>query len=167
MSTKLISSKIEKALNEQVTQEADAAQFYLSLASWVDVQGFEGIAAFLYNHMQEEREHMKKLVDYINLRGRSCEVQTLKAPNIKPKNLHNLFEMVLGQEIENSANINAIVGLCLKEKDFPTFNFMQWFVAEQIEEEALATKLLDKLKIIGDDRSGLYAFDKDITEIKA
>lgn len=165
MKTKFISNKIEKVLNDQMTQEAEAAQFYLSLGSWAEVHGYEGIARFLYTHMEEERGHMKKLVDYINQRGGHCKVQALKAPKAEPKNLHNLFELVLMQERENSKSINAIVPLCMAEKDYATFSFIQWFVQEQIEEEALAMKLLDKMKLIGEDKGnqgGLYELDRDI-----
>lgn len=167
MKTKLISEKIEKALIAQMTQEANAAQFYLALGSWADANGYEGVAKFLYTHMQEEREHMKKLVDYINQRGGYTKVQALKAPDADPKNLHTLFEWVLKQEMENSKKINAIVDTCLKDKDYATFSFLQWFVKEQIEEEALASKLLDSMKLIGQDKGnkgGLYELDRDIVK---
>lgn len=165
MKTRFFSEKIEKALNAQMTREADAAQFYLSLGSWAEVQGFEGIAAFLYGHVQEERGHMMKLLKFINQRGGHCRVEPLsKAPG-DPKTLKELFESVLAQEMSNSKEINAIVDQCLSEKDYPTFNFLQWFVKEQIEEEALATRLLDKMSVIGEDKGnkgGLYEFDNDI-----
>lgn len=165
MKTRLISEKIEKALNAQMTREANAAQFYLSLGSWAEVQGFEGISTFLYGHVKEEREHMMKLLKFINQRGGHTAVEPLAKPPADPTSLHALFESVLAQEMTNSKEINQIVDLCLKEKDYPTFNFLQWFVKEQIEEEALATKLLDKMSVIGEDKGnkgGLYDFDNDI-----
>lgn len=168
MKRKMLSDKIEKALNTQMTNEANAAQFYLSAGSWADVQGFEGIASFLYTHVEEEREHMMKLLKFINQRGGYTKVEALSKPSADPKNLLDLFEKVLAQEIKNSTDINNIVELCLKEKDYSTHNFLQWFVEEQIEEEALATRVLDKLKLIGDEKinkGGLYEFDNDIVKL--
>src|SRR5699024_11837242 len=98
---------------------------------------------------------MKKLMDYINDRDGYCTIQALKAPSAKPKNLQSLFENILEQEKKNTESIDAIVDLCVKEKDHATYNFLQWFVAEQIEEESLARRLLDKLNIIGNDKGGL------------
>src|SRR5690348_4193785 len=105
MSQRLLSEKIEKELNAQMTREANAAQFYLSLGSWCEVQGFEGIAAFLYGHMQEERNHMMKLVKFINQRGGHCRVTSLDQAPPDPAGLHDLFEKVLAQEVNNSKEI--------------------------------------------------------------
>lgn len=168
MKEKLISEKVEKALNAQMTREAEAAQFYLSAGSWAEVQGFEGIARFLFTHVQEERGHMMKLLQFINQRGGHARVEALGLPPDDPASLHALFESVLQQERGNSREINALVDLCLQEKDYPTFQFLQWFVAEQLEEEALATRLLDKMKVIGEDKGnkgGLYEFDQDIVKL--
>jgi ferritin len=168
MSKRLISTGIEKELNAQMTREANAAQFYLSSASWAEAQGYEGIATFLFQHVEEERRHMMKLLKYINQRGGHCRIEALAQPPADPGNLHELFEKVLAQEMDNSKEIHRIVDLCLQEKDHATFNFLQWFVKEQVEEEALASKLLDKMKVIGEDKGdkgGLYEFDRDIVKM--
>lgn len=168
METKLISDKVEKALNKQMTVEANAAQFYLSLGSWAETQGYDGIAEFLYGHNREEREHMMKFLKYINQRGGHTKIEALDKPPADPKTLKELFEKVFSQEANNSKKIFALVDLAWDEKDHATFNFLQWFVKEQIEEEALASKLLDKMTVIGEDkgnRGGLYQFDKDIQKI--
>ncbi|MEO6906800.1 MAG: ferritin [Abditibacteriaceae bacterium] len=159
------SKKMGEELNKQMTREANAAQFYLSFGSWAEVQGFDGIAAFLYNHVDEERKHMQKFLAFINQRGGHCKVTALPAPPADPKNLEDLFNKVLSQEEGNSAYINNLVELAFEEKDYPTNSFLQWFVKEQIEEEALASKLVDSMKVIGEDsgnRGGLYEFDKNI-----
>lgn len=168
MKKKFFSDKVEKALNDQMTREANAAQFYLSMGCWAEVQGFEGISNFLYMHNGEEREHMMKLLRFINQRGGHTRIEPLAKPPADPNTLHELFEKVLEQEMKNSSDINTLVELCLKEKDYPTFNFLQWFVKEQIEEEALAVKLLDKMRVIGEDKGnkgGLYEFDNDIVKL--
>jgi ferritin len=90
----------------------------------------------------------------------------LKAPPQKYKGVTQLFKDVLNHEIHVSGEINKLVDVCLKEKDYTTHNFLQWYVSEQIEEEGLARKIMDKLKLIGDDKAGMYIFDRDITSME-
>ena len=158
----MISPKIEKALNQQVILEAESSQIYLAMASWAEVEGLNGIAEFLYTHSDEERLHMLKLLKFINERGGHGIVPTLKAPPHKYKGIRELFQEVLDHEIHVSDEINKMVDVCLKEKDYTTHNFLQWYVSEQIEEEKSARILNDKLELIGEDKSGLYLFDRDI-----
>ena len=161
----MLNPKIEKALNQQVHLEAESSQIYLSMASWAEVQGYEGIANFLYQHSDEERMHMLKLVKFINERGGHGMVPALKQPPAKFKGVKELFQQVLDHEILVSTEINKLVDSCLKEKDYTTHNFLQWYVSEQIEEEALARKIMDKLKLIGTDPGGMYFFDRDIASL--
>jgi ferritin len=163
----MISPKIEKALNEQVQLEAESSQIYLAMASWAEVEGLDGIATFLYHHSDEERMHMLKLVKFLNERGGHGVIPLLKAPPQKYKGIRELFKGILDHEIHVSAEINKLVDSCLKEKDYTTHNFLQWYVSEQIEEEALARKIMDKLKLIGDDKAGMYIFDRDIASLAA
>ncbi|MEO6907182.1 MAG: ferritin, partial [Abditibacteriaceae bacterium] len=133
--------------------------------SWAEVHGYEGISTFLYDHVDEERKHMQKFLAFINQRGGHCKITALSEPIADPKNLEQLFNEVYAQEVSNSTYINKLVELASEEKDYPTNNFLQWFVKEQIEEEALASKLVDSMKVIGEDsgnRGGLYEFDKNI-----
>lgn len=163
----MISGKIEKALNQQVLLEAESSQIYLSMASWAEVEGYNGIADFLYTHSDEERIHMLKLVKFINERGGHGIIPALAQPALKYKGVRPLFEQVLNHEIHVSEEINKLVDICLKEKDYTTHNFLQWYVSEQIEEEALARRVIDKLKLIGDDKGGFYMFDRDIASLEA
>jgi ferritin len=163
----MLNPKIEKALNQQIHLEAESSQIYLAMASWAEVQGYEGIAAFLFQHSDEERMHMLKLLKFVNERGGHGVVPALKQPAIKYKAVKELFQDVLKHEILVSTEINKLVDICLKEKDYTTHNFLQWYVSEQIEEEALARKIMDKLKMIGNDSSGLYFFDRDISGMAA
>lgn len=158
----MLSKKIEKALNRQVEVEADSSQFYLAMASWAEVQGFNGTAKFLYAHSDEERMHMLKLVRFINERGGHAVVPALKQPPVAFKGIADIFETLLGHEIKVTEEINNVVHTTLEEKDYTTHNFMQWYVSEQIEEEALARNMMDKLNMIGNDKGGLYLFDRDL-----
>ena len=159
----MVSKKVENALNQQVAKEAMSSQVYLAMASWAEVQGLEGIATFLYRHSDEERMHALKLMRYINERGGHAVVPALAKPPKEMKCIMDVFKSILQQEVEVSGEINGIVDLCLKEKDYTTHNFMQWYVAEQIEEERLARTMLDKLNLIGGDKGGLYLFDRDLS----
>jgi ferritin len=159
----MISPKIEKALNQQVVLEAESSQIYLAMASWAEVEGYNGVAAFLYKHSDEERLHMLKLVKFVNERGGHAVIPALSQPSSKYKGVKPLFQEVLDHEIHVSNEINKLVDVCLKEKDYTTHNFLQWYVSEQIEEEALARRIMDKLKLIGDDKAGLYIFDRDVS----
>ena len=157
-----MNKKVEKVLNAQVEIEASSSQLYLAMASWAETAGLSGTSKFLYVHSDEERMHMLKLVRFINERGGNAVIPALTKPPKSFKNITSIFEGLLSHEVMVTKTINDVVDVCLKEKDYTTHNFMQWYVAEQLEEEALARTILDKLKLIGSDKGGLYLFDRDL-----
>jgi len=165
MKTNRLSDKLTAALSEQVTKEAHAAQIYLSYAAWADNKGYSGIASFLFRHATEERNHMMKLFEYILKRGAKVKVTAIPAPTPDPVNVNNCFEKVFEHEVSNTKAIYSLVKLSRNEEDWATWNFLQWFVKEQTEEENLAISLLDKIKIAGGEKAtidALYLFDKDL-----
>jgi ferritin len=157
-----MNKRVEKALNNQVEKEASSSQFYLAMASWAEGQGLNGTAKFLYTHSDEERYHMLKLVKFINERGGSTVIPGLKSPQKEFKSLENVFKLLLKHELMVTESINNLVDVCLQEKDYTTHNFVQWYVSEQLEEEALARTILDKIMLINGDNAGLYMFDRDL-----
>lgn len=157
-----MNSKIEQALNSQIEKEAFASQFYLSMASWAENNGLNGTAQFMYAHSDEERFHMLKLVKFVNERGGKSVIPPISKPPVDFVNLEDIFTRLLDHEISVTTSINDLVGLCLDERDYTTHNFIQWYVSEQLEEEALARAVLDKIKLIGNDKGGMYLFDKDL-----
>ena len=157
-----MNKRIETALNDQIRKEASSSQYYLSMASWAESNGLNGTANFMYTHSDEERFHMLKLVKFVNERGGRAIVPQLDAPPKDFKNLKNVFESLLEHEIGVTESINNLVDICLQEKDYTTHNFVQWYVSEQLEEEALARTILDKLNLIGTDAGGMYMFDRDL-----
>ncbi|WP_299430473.1 ferritin [uncultured Maribacter sp.] len=161
----MLSKKIEKALNAQIKIEAESSQIYLAMACWAEVKGLEGVAGFMYDQSQEERDHMLKLVKFVNERGGHAQVSELAAPNVTFTSFKEMFEKLLEHEIFVSSSINDLVHITLEERDYATHNFLQWYVSEQIEEEAMARTVLDKINLIGDDKGGLYLFDRDIEQI--
>ena len=158
----MLQKSIEKALNDQIRIEAESSQIYLAMACWAEVKGLEGVAGFMYNQSNEERDHMLKLVKFVNERGGHAQVSALKAPNVTFASFKEMFEKLFEHEVFVSSSINELVHITLQEKDYATHNFLQWYVAEQIEEEATARTILDKINLIGDDKGGLYLFDNDI-----
>ena len=142
-----MNERVEQALNDQIEKEASSSQFYLGMASWAEGQGLSGTSQFLYSHSDEERFHMLKLVKFVNERGGTAKIPGLQAPPEKFKSLPNVFNLV---------------DVCLQEKDYTTHNFIQWYVSEQLEEEALARTIVDKINMIGEDKAGLYLFDRDL-----
>lgn len=161
----MLSKNIEVALNKQIRIEAESSQIYLSMACWAEVHGLEGISQFMYAQSEEERIHMLKLIKYVNERGASAEISDLKAPKSNYKTFKEMFEELYKHEVFVSESINELVHITFTEKDYATHNFLQWYVAEQIEEEATAKTILDKINLIGDDKGGLYLFDRDIQQM--
>lgn len=161
----MLSKNIEAALNKQIRIEAESSQVYLSMACWAENQGLEGVALFMYKQSDEERMHMLKLVKYVNERGGHAVVTDLKAPKTKFGTMKEMFEELYQHELFVSNSINELVHVTFDERDYATHNFLQWYVAEQIEEEAQAKTILDKINLIGDDKGGLYLFDRDIQQI--
>ena len=158
----MLQKTLETALNNQVKLEGDSSQIYLAMASWAENQGFEGIATFMYNQSDEERMHMLKLVKYINQRGGEAEIPQVEKPSLDHTSFKTLFTQLFEHEVFVSQSINELVHISLQEKDYATHNFLQWYVAEQIEEESTARTILDKINLIGDDKGGLYLFDTDM-----
>lgn len=161
----MLSKNIEKALNSQIRIEAESSQTYLSMACWAESKGLEGISQFMYAQSDEERTHMLKLVKYVNERGGQAVITDLRAPKTEFKDFKEMFEELYKHEIFVSNSINELVHVTLEERDYSTHNFLQWYVAEQIEEEAVAKTILDKISMIGDDKGGLYLFDRDIQQL--
>ena len=165
MDTNRLSKTLEQALNDQITKEAHAAQIFLSYGAWADSQGCGGIANFLFRHSNEERSHMTKIVEYILKRGGEVRISAIPAPPENPKTINNCFEKIFEHEVDNTKAIYRIAKMSHDEEDWATWNFMQWFVKEQIEEETLAMQLIDKIKIAGGENAGsaaLYSLDRDM-----
>lgn len=162
-----MNKRIEDALNDQIQKESSSSQFYLAMASWAENNGLNGTSQFMYQHSDEERFHMLKLMKFVNERGGKAVVPAIEQPPVSYDSLEHIFELLLEHELAVTASINNVVDVCLQEKDYSTHNFMQWYVSEQLEEEALARGILDKLRLIGGDKGGLYLFDRDLEKLVA
>ncbi len=155
-----ISSKMTKALSDQIAMESFASNYYLSMASWCEVTGYEGAANFFYQHGDEERQHMLKVVHHLNGIGVQAVIPQVKQPPKTFNSLESICKTALGNEKAVTTSINKIVELAQKEKDHSTFVFLQWFVNEQIEEEKLFETILQKFVLIGRDKLAINEIDK-------
>ncbi len=160
----MINKKVEDICNRQIEREGYSSNLYLAMASWAETSGFGGVADWLYAQADEERVHMLKFIKYVNERGGKAVLPALKKPPVDFKGVEEMFTEVLRHEEYITASINEIVALTLEEKDFNTHNFLQWFVTEQVEEEASVRSILDKVKLVG--KTNMYQFDRDIMTLR-
>ena len=161
----MLSKEVIKLLNEQITKEMHAANLYLSMSSWCYEHSFDGAGKFLFDHAGEESDHAKKLITYLNETDSKVELDTIPAPKSSFSSLLEVFEATYEHEKEITQSINNLVDFMLKSKDYATFNFLQWYVAEQHEEEALFRGIVDKLRLVGNEGSSLYLADQYIKNI--
>lgn len=161
----MLSTRLLEELNNQIHLEGQSSQIYLSMAIWAETKGYGGVAEFMYQHSDEERLHMLKLIKYVNERGGRALVKTMEQPKTEYASLTELFQELLNHEISITSKINDLVGVCLDERDYTTHNFLQWYLSEQLEEEALARTVMDKIQLIDGNSSGLYIFDRDISTL--
>lgn len=155
----------EILLNKQIELEAVSSAIYLSMASWCETKGYENSSNFLYKHTDEERMHMMKIFRYVNEAGGHALQPEIKDIPHDFKSLRKVFEEVLDHEIFITKSIHTLVDHCQSKRDFTTFNFLQWYVTEQREEEILARRILELFDIIGEDGLGLWTIDLEIGKL--
>ena len=163
----MLSKSILDLLNAQINLEFYSSNIYLQMGAWADHEGLEGCSAFLATHADEEMGHMRRIWSYVMEAGHMPVLGAIKAAPSKIKDVKALFEEVYKHEQLVTAKINELAHAAFDEKDMITFNFMQWFVAEQHEEEAMARGILDRIKVIGLDGKGLYFIDQEVGKIGA
>lgn len=163
----MLSTKMIDKLNEQVTIEFESSNLYLQMAAWCAWKGFEGSAAFLKAHSEEERMHMMKLFNYLGETGNLAVINGMEKPKQDYVSLQEMFGLILDHEKFVTSKINELVALAYEEKDYSTLNFLQWYVGEQHEEESLFTSIIDKINLIAYDGRGLYLVDRDLGKLAA
>ena len=163
----MLSQNIVKYLNDQLNLEFYSSNVYLQMSAWADNNGFPGAAKFLKAHATEEMEHMRRLFTYLNETGALAEIYAIEAPQAKYDSFKSLFATVFEHEQHVTAKINELVEVAFDAKDYSTFNFLQWYVAEQHEEEFLFNSILNKFRLLGEDGKALYYIDKDLEKMAA
>lgn len=161
----MLKPNILKLLNDQIALEDYSANLYFAMSSWCDAQKLSGSAKFLELHSDEEHQHMRKLFKYVNETGSMAKVSAVAEPPCEFGSIKELFIMIFEHEKFITQKINELVDACLADKDYSTFNFLQWYVAEQHEEEHLFRGILDMIDVVGLDGRGLFLVDKEIGKI--
>ena len=163
----MLSQTMINKLNEQINLEFYSSNLYLQMASWCESKGLEGCSAFLREHAREEMQHMQKLFDYVNETGAMAVLGAIEAPPYDFSSVRQVFELTLKHECEVTQSINTLAHTAFSEQDYSSFNFLQWYVSEQHEEEKLFKSILDKIDMIGDDSSALYYIDREVAKLNA
>ncbi len=162
----MLSKAIIDKLNEQINLEFYSSNIYLQMSAWCAHRGYAGAAGFLLRHADEEMEHMQKLFDYVSETGGLPLLGKIDAPKSEYKSLKEIFEITLEHEKLVTSKINELVEVTFANKDYSTFNFLQWYVAEQHEEETLFSGIIDKFNIMGEDGRSLYFIDKELATLE-
>jgi len=158
MLTKVLVDK----LNQQINLEFYSSNLYLQMSSWCEHAGLEGCAEFMHRHAQEEMSHMQRLFNYVNETGSMAVLGQIDAPPTEYESIADVFRKTYEHECLVTHRINELADAAMKETDYSTFNFLQWYVAEQHEEEKLFKSILDKIELIGSDPKNLFFIDQEV-----
>ena len=154
-----MNKKIEQAFNDHLNAEFFSSYLYLSMANCFTAKNLDGMASWMRLQAEEERGHGMKFLDFIHQRGGRVLLQQINQPQLDWATPLEAFQQAYDHELEISKRIGALVDLATKENDHAAVNFLQWFVAEQVEEEANALAVVDKLKMVGDNVMGILTMD--------
>lgn len=159
----MVSEKIAKALNGQLNKEFHSAYIYLGMSAYASANGYNGCAKWFNMQYQEEVAHAMKLFRYLEDQGAQIELQDIKALNIvDADSIVDIFVMAFEHEQKMTGWLNDLSDMAMKEKDHATYNLLQWYVNEQVEEESVFSEIIDKFKMVGNDGYGLYSIDKEL-----
>lgn len=158
----MLKESLVKALSEQVNAEYYSAYLYLTMSAYVDREGFKGMANWLFVQAKEEMAHGTHIYEHILERGATPTFADIKVPDFNFKNIQEVFEKTLEHEQFVTGLINNIASIAMKENDHATYNFIMWYVKEQIEEESTADDIVTKLKFFKNDTNLLYNLDVEM-----
>lgn len=162
----MLSKKLNAALNHQMNKEFYSAYAYLAAAAYFEAEELTGFANFFRIQSQEETQHAMRFFEYVHHAGGSAQLDAIDAPKRDFKSPLAVFEHGLNQEQTLAAEISNLLNLSIAEKHAPTQVFLQWFISEQVEEEALFTRYIKKLKRNGQDANGLMMLDNELAARK-
>ena len=158
----MLSQKMQKALNEQITREFFSSYLYLAMAAWFEEQSLTGFAKWMRVQVQEESSHALIFFNYVIERGGSVTLGAIDAPKTDFTSPLNIFEKTYEHEQYITASINKLMDLAIEERDHATRSMLNWFVDEQVEEESNDTTILARLKLAGDRQDALFLLDSEL-----
>lgn len=160
----MISKKMTEALNGQLNKEFYSAYLYLSMAAWSQAKNLKGFSSWFSIQAQEELGHALKFFKYLEDQSSAVRLQAVDAPTANFASPTAVFEATLKHENHITESIHKLMDLAVAEKDHATQIMLQWFVTEQVEEEANVTEIVQKLKLVGDDPRGLFLVDRELAQ---
>ena len=163
----MLSPQIIDSLNQQINLEIYSSHLYLQMSSWCAHKSLDGCEAFLGQHADEEMTHMRRLFNYLQETGAYAVIHGMQAPPSDFGSLTELFEQIYKHEQVVTSKINNLVHLANTEPDYATLQFLQWYIAEQHQEEFLFKSILDKINLIGTDGQGIFFIDREIANMAA
>jgi ferritin len=158
----MLNDKMQEALNSQINAEIYSSYLYLSMSAYFESINLSGFASWMRAQAQEEMVHAMKFYDYVNERGGRVILGPIEAPPSEWESAVAVFDATYKHEQKVTGLINDLVDLAIEEKDHATNNLLQWFVSEQVEEEASASGVLNKAKLTGDAPGGLFMLDQEL-----
>lgn len=158
----MISNKLQEAINDQIQAELYSAYLYLAMATYCEAQNLKGFAHWLKAQHDEETSHANKLMEHLLDRSGKVQLKTLQAPPDEFGTPVAIFERVLDHEQHVTDRIHRLYELAVEEKDYAGQILLQWFITEQVEEEATASAILEKLKMIPEKSGALFYIDKEL-----
>jgi ferritin len=162
----MMTSKMEKALNEQINEELYSTYLYLAMSAWFESQNLPGFASWMKVQAREENTHAMKLFEFIHERRGRVGLKAVKEPGKEWDAPLAAFEAALKHEQHITGRINELVNLAVAEKDHAAAGFLQWFVKEQVEEEASADRIVQMLKMAANAPGALLMLDHQMGERK-
>ena len=158
----MISEKMQSALNDQVNEEFYSAYLYLAMSSYCQTIGLPGFAHWMRIQYEEENMHVTRMYDYILNQGGAVHLKAIAEPEQEFGNPIEIIEKTLEHEQYITNLIHQLMDLAVQEKDYATQTFLQWYVTEQVEEEANVNDILAPLRMVGDDKGGLMMIDQQL-----
>lgn len=159
----MISKSLQKKMVEQLNREFHSAYIYLGMSAYCTKEGYNGSSNWFLIQYQEEVSHAMKLFRYLQDQDADIVLPDIKAVDVGFKSLLDAFEKTLSHEQSMTKSLNVLSDLALKDKDHATYNLLQWYVTEQVEEEASVKEIIDNLKLVGDNGYGIYTLDKELS----
>lgn len=157
----MISKKMEEAINLQINEELFSSYLYLSMSTYFEGRSLLGFANWMRVQAQEEQFHAMKFFNYIHERGGKAELLAIEKPENDWESILVVFEETLKHEEHITSKINELVSIAMNENDYASQNFLQWYVDEQVEEEAAASEILEQIRFLGDNKHGLLMLDRE------
>ncbi|MFO7867874.1 MAG: ferritin [Bacteroidales bacterium] len=157
-----MNTQILTAINNQIQAELYSSNLYLAMSSWANAHGYKGISQWLKMQALEEHTHAMKFITFLEDRNEQPEILHIDKPESTWSGIKEVFDEVLAHEQKVTKLINTIYDLAIQEKDHASTSFLQWFIDEQVEEEATASEIIDEISLAGEKGAGIYMIDKEL-----